>query len=489
MNPKIAGLVTLLVLAGAVFAYISFQPPGAVSTSTTTSTTPTITTSTHSTPATTSTSQTTTTTLVSSTPTATSTTRTVQSLNWLTYHADNSRSGNAPPLNFTSISLKWKSLQLDGLIYAEPLVLGNSVLVATENDSVYSLNASTGSVNWRLNLGSPVPRSALPCGDIDPTGITGTPVIDPNARLIYALAFLNPQHHVLFAIGVDDGRIRFQQQADPQGMNPTVQQQRAALSLANGYVYIPYGGLFGDCGSYHGLVLGIKADGSGGTVSYQVPTSREGGIWAPSGAAIDSSGNLYVATGNGASSSAFDHGNSVIELSPSLNELGFFAPSNWAQLNTADTDLGSVGPTFVGNHTLFQIGKEGVGYLLNVSALGGIGGQLFSMNVCGGAYGGLAYSQPYVFVPCTNGLVAVKVTGQSFQVAWRNTGFFAGPPIVTGSAVWTVDRSGTLHVYALDGRSLFSYNVGNAVHFTTPSSGAGEAVVAAGNQLIAFGLS
>jgi outer membrane protein assembly factor BamB len=454
VNRRVAGLAVLIALLGGAFAYLYLQPSGGE-------------------------------TITCAAPLPT-TQKNLPGVDWPTYHADNSRSGYAPFPNFTSAFCEWRSVRLDGLVYAEPLVYANSVYVATESNSLYSLNASTGVVIWRTNLGPPVRGSSLPCGDIDPSGITGTPVIDSSSRLIYVVAFLNPPHHVLFAVRLDDGKVRFQQQADPEGADPDVQQQRAALSLASGYVYVPYGGLFGDCGDYHGWVVGLRVDGSGGNVSYQVPTSREGGIWAPSGAAIDSSGNLYVATGNGASSSTLDHGNSVIELSPSLRELDYFAPSNWAQLNRADLDLGSVGPALISNGTIFQIGKEGVGYLLNASTLGGVGGQLFSMGVCAGAYGGVAYSQQQVFVPCTNGLFAVKVDGASFQVVWHSNSFFAGPPIVTGGAVWTIDRSGTLYAFSLDGKEIFRFSVAGAVHFATPSSGAGGVFVPAGNQLLAF---
>ena len=454
MNRRAAGILVFVVLVGAVIALLYLQTSGVRSSTGTTS--------------------------------STTTQEIVSGFDWLTYHADNSRSGYAPTANFTSITLGWRSAQLDGDIYAEPLVYGGSVYVATENNSVYDLNASNGAVIWRVNFGPPVSGSALPCGDIDPSGITGTPVIDAKVGLIYSVAFLNPPHHVLFAVGLSDGMVRFRQPADPEGADPTVQQQRAALTLANGYVYVPYGGLEGDCGDYHGWVEGLDANGNSGAVSYQVPTSREGGIWAPSGAAVGPSGNLYVATGNGASTTDFDHGDSVVELSSSLKELGYFAPSNWAQLNAGDVDLGSVGPSFVGNGTIFQIGKEGVGYLLNASSLGGIGGQLFSMDVCDGAFGGVAYSQQEVFVPCTDGLFALKLDGTSFSVAWHSGSFFAGPPIVTGNAVWTIDRSGTLHVFTLDGTEIFTFSLPGVVHFATPSGGAGEVFVAANNQLLAF---
>jgi len=411
-----------------------------------------------------------------------------QSADWVTYHHDNSRDGYTVS-NLTSISPKWNSSQLDGQVYAEPLVFERAVFVVTENNSVYSLNASNGSINWRINLGAPVPRAALVCGNIDPTGITGTPVIDPVSRLIYVVTFLNPTHHVLFAIGIDDPRIRFNRSADPVGMDPSIHQQRGALTLANGYVYVPYGGLIGDCGPYHGWVAGIPSDGSGAMISYQVPTGREGGLWAPSGPAVGPSGNLYFATGNGDSSTSFDHGDSVVQLTPDLRELDFFAPTNWASLNEQDTDLGSTGPAFVGAGMLFQIGKQGVGYLLNASSLGGIGGQLFSLPVCGSSFGGVAYSAPLVFVPCTDGLTVLRVTDSTFAVAWRVRDFSAGPPIVTGHIVWTVDLgSGVIHAFSAEnGTSLFSLNIGSPAHFTTPSYGDGYVFVAASDHIYAFG--
>ena len=113
-----------------------------------------------------------------------------------------------------------------------------------------------------------------------------------------------------------------------------------------------------------------------------------------------------MTTGNGASDTTFDHGDSVIGLSPDLDETGYFAPANWVQLNEDDGDLGSVGPSIVAPDTLFQIGKQGVGYLLNTQDLGGIGGQEFSAPVCNGSYGGTAQAGSLLFVPCTNGLFA-----------------------------------------------------------------------------------
>jgi outer membrane protein assembly factor BamB len=61
--------------------------------------------------------------------------------------------------------------------------------VATENNSVYALDAASAAVVWHASAGSPVPADQLPCGDIQPTvGITSTPVIDPAAGKLYAVA-------------------------------------------------------------------------------------------------------------------------------------------------------------------------------------------------------------------------------------------------------------------------------------------------------------
>lgn len=417
---------------------------------------------------------------------------------WPTYHKYLSRSGFEPTIPvFSSVRLNWKSIALDGDVYAEPLIVGKVVLIATENNSLYELNADTGQIIWHSNFGSPVSGSSLPCGDIDPSGITGTPAIDPSSRTIFVVAFLQrPLHHELFAVDVDSGRVRYHLSIDPLGANAAVQQQRTALALANGYVYVAYGGLYGDCGSYHGWVVASRADGStsssgGAQLNYQVPTNREGGIWAPSGPAVNTQGDLFVATGNGNSNSAFDYGNGVIRLSADLKPLDWFAPSNWAQLNVEDRDLGSTGPIILNSKLLFQIGKEGTGYLLNADKLGGIGGQAYSAHVCAGAYGGLAYSAPYVLVPCRDGVVALTVdlgSTPSFNVVWRSANFVAGPPIIAGNAVWTVDvRNGMMYALGLqNGLVLFQDKIGPVTHFTSLSAGDGQIFVSGGRQVLAY---
>ena len=162
---------------------------------------------------------------------------------------------------------------MDGASYGEPLIYSGLVYAVTENDSVYAINEFTGGIVWRENLGTPVPGNTLPCGDIDPSVITSTPMIDPAANEIFVVAYLYPpQHHVLFALNLQTGSIVFQRIVDSPGVSPLVEQQRGALELANHTIYIPYGGLAGDCAQYHGYVLGVHEDNSSATLSYAVPS-------------------------------------------------------------------------------------------------------------------------------------------------------------------------------------------------------------------------
>jgi hypothetical protein len=236
--------------------------------------------------------------------------------------------------------------------------------------------AAAGARVWGVHLGTPVSGGSLPCGDIDPSGITSTPVADPATG----------------TLDLSNGAVRWERGIDPPGGDYRTEQQRAALALANGRVYVSYGGLYGDCGSYHGWVVGAPTAGpTGPLVSYRVPSHNEGAIWAPSGPAVDRAGDLYVSTGNG-SSSSFDYGNAVIRLTPTLRSDGYFAPANAGALNVSDADLGSTGPLLLPGSRVFIMGKSGVAYLLDADALGGLGSGVAMLDVGSAAFGGDAYA-------------------------------------------------------------------------------------------------
>lgn len=420
-----------------------------------------------------------------------------QASGWTTYHGDSARRGNDPTAFDPAAARQlWQSDALDGELYGEPLVVGGRVYVATEGDTVFALDASSGAVAWKTRLGTPVPASQLPCGNVDPVGVTSTPVADPALGMLYVAAFEAPGKHVLVALRMDTGAIAWQRGVDPPGEDPRVLNQRGALALGSGNVYVPFGGRDGDCGNYHGWVVSSPASGGGQLATYRVPTTGGGGpsnggggIWAPGGEAVDGSGNVFVVTGNGGSS-AFDYSDSVIKLSPGLQVLDYFAPSNWRQLSTSDTDLGSLAPVLLDNNLVFAIGKEGVGFLLKADAMGKIGGQAYAARVCGGAaFSGAAYAPPYVYVPCANGIAALKLTGASFQVAWRGPAARPGAPIVAGGAVWSVERTGRLTaIDAASGQARFQAAIPPSVtSFPSLSAIGNRLYVPAGTRVLAFG--
>jgi outer membrane protein assembly factor BamB len=390
---------------------------------------------------------------------------------WPTYHGDNTRSGYLPDMpDPQQLTITWNT-PLDGAVYAEPLVVDGHIIVATENNSLYSLNADTGQVEWQTHIGDPVPGSELPCGNINPLGITGTPVYDSASGLVFAVAEVSGPTHVLVGLDARTGNIKVRRSADVAGMEPAPHQQRAALALSQGMVYIAYGGLFGDCGNYQGTVIASRTDGTGDLLIYRVPTSREGGIWAAAGPAIDTGGRLYVSVGNGAGIlGGWDHSDSVLRLSPTLQLEDGFAPKEWRQDNASDADLGSLSPVLLPNNLVFIAGKSGTGYTLHGNALGGVGGQLQSQTVCH-AYGGAAVVGPTLFLPCNEGVQQIQVSADgNFTLGWRAANV-PGSPVVGGHTVYTLERNGTLHALDLESGKdrTATVNVGATSRFATPT--------------------
>src|SRR5712692_3148528 len=405
-------------------------------------------------------------------PPSTATPGQVTSADWTMYHEDNARTGfvaGAPdPTHLTSL---WKQ-PLDGAVYAEPLVVDGQVVVATENDTLYALDARSGQVQWRTSVGTPVPLSNLPCGNIDPLGITGTPVYDPQTGLVFAVAEIQGSAHLLVGVDVKTGQVKVRRLVDPAGMGPQAQQQRAALALSGGRVYIAFGGLYVDCGDYHGWVVASRTDGAGVLLTYQVPTMREGGIWAAPGPVIDARGNLYVAVGNGAATQGnWDHSDSVLRLSPTLQLEDGFAPQSWQSDNASDSDLGSMGPVLLPNGLMYADGKSSQGYLLRADRLGGIGGQIQTISLCS-AYGGAAVSGLSLFIPCSDGLRQLQLeAGAHLVPGWHAPQQVTGSPVIGGQTVYSLDPGGGV-LYALDaatGEVRATLSVGTTSHFATPT--------------------
>lgn len=392
---------------------------------------------------------------------------------WPTYHGDAVRSGASTTMPAATGTPRLDAaLKLDGQVYASPIVVGGVTVVATENNTVYAFDQSHRQL-WKKHLGSPSPAQERPCGNIDPLGITGTPVFDKASGLVFvAPEYGGPPRHELVALDVTDGSVRWHRGIDLPGVETKAMQERGALAITGGRVWVPFGGLDGDCGGYKGRVVGIALDGTGEPIAYTVPTTREAGIWATPGPSVDASGHLVVAVGNGESGPGdpYDYSDSVLEIGADAQLVDSFSPSNWASDNASDLDLGSQGPTLIGKW-IFIAGKSGTAYVLRRGALGRIGGQVSSAEVCK-SFGGTSVVGDVVYVPCTDGVRAVRIDGNGrLHILWHAGESISGSPVVGGARIWALDPdAGVLH--GLDprsGKSLGRVSVGVTSRFATPA--------------------
>lgn len=300
------------------------------------------------------------------------------------------------------------------------------------------------------------------------------------------------------------GAVEMRQPVDPPGADPAALLQRTGLTLDAGRVVFGMGGNDGDCASYRGRVVAVPE--TGGTPRFFTvdagPGESQGAVWMGGAApVIDSSGHIWVSTGNGSVYSdkhAYDDSDAVLELSSSLRLLQFFAPSTWATNNSQDLDM-STAPVLLPGGQVMLTGKSRIVYLLNGAHLGGIGGQQATLGgsqhaIMGSACsndidGGSAEIGMTVYLPCTSGIIAVEATRSppALHLLW-SSGTGGGPPIVAAGLVWTIGQNGTL--YGLDpatGKVRQQVTIGGpANHFPTPSVGDGLLLAACADNVVAF---
>jgi outer membrane protein assembly factor BamB len=321
-----------------------------------------------------------------------------------TQHNDNARTGanlsetvlNTSNVNATAFG-KLFTVTVDGEVYAQPLYVPqltiaggthNIVYVATMNDSIYALDADNGAQLWKTNYGTPITASNVQCCCTDVSlyiGILGTPVIDPSTGTIYFVSRNEnadgTYHQYLNALDITTGAARTNSPKEITGtykgitFDPKLQNQRTALTLANGNIYLAWSS-HNDCGAYHGWVMAYSASTLAQTASWlDTPTGTIGGIWmAGQGLTVDGSGNVYVSTGNGsfaADTTGANVGNSFVKLSPGLTQMDWFTPFNSASLNSGDQDLGSAGLLGLpGTTDIVGGGKQGLLYVVNTASMG-----------------------------------------------------------------------------------------------------------------------
>ena len=380
--------------------------------------------------------------------------------------------------------VKWRT-HLDAAMYAEPVVAAGLAIAATENNPVYAVDLTTGKQQWRRHLTSPARQSELPCGNIDPSGITGTPAYDAASGLVFVVTESRGAHHTLDALDVHTGAVRWHRDLDVlSGRDRHAEQQRGAVLVADGHVYVAFGGRYGDCGNYVGYLVSVATDGRGAVATYAVPTAREAGMWAAAGPVVGPDGDIYVASGNGAEvGGTYDGSDSVIRLTASLHRVAFFAPTSWRRDNADDLDLGAMSPVPVGDKLVIA-GKRGDVFLLDAS-LGGIGGEVASISGCA-AYGGAAVSGHRVVMPCDAGIRTLVVDGNHMHWSWSAHSAL-GSPVLAKGTVYALDRdNGDLVQLALDnGHVRGRIHVGHTTRFSTPTPIGGLVLVGTTSQLVA----
>ena len=466
----------------------------------------------------------------------------------LTYHGAADRQGHyiEPALTWAKAKGVHRApafkARLLGAVYAQPLYwvppAGGTgrIIVATEANEVYALNADTGATLWRTSLGRPVPRRELPCGNIDPVGVTGTPVIDPISGSVYLDALVGtaagPRHKV-FGLSLANGAIARGWPIDVAGglkargenFDIAPQGQRSALAIVNRHLFVPFAGLLGDCGNYHGWAVGFNLAAPGVSASWAT-RGQAGGSWGQSGIAYDGT-SMFLTTGNTFTDAAspWGDGEAVIRLEPSLEHsdrvTDYFTPADWRRLDARDLDLGGTSaipidiPRTAGAPLprILALGKDGKAYLLDRARLGGIGGQLAAVNVSTRAIitamaafpaaGAAMVAFTGEGAHCPNGrsgnLVMLRVEGRAIATAWCASFDGRGAPIVTttnGAAdpiVWVVGAEGDNRLHGFrgtDGQQLFVGDTGGAMsglhHFETLLVAAHRFYVGADGTVYAF---
>src|SRR6266567_4094442 len=348
----------------------------------------------------------------------------------VTHHYDVSRSGvNSTETLLTTSNVnsatfgKVGEFAVDGQIDGQALFLSqlaisgqgnkNVLYVATENDTVYAVDAqsisgSSATILWKTSVlpqgESPADSASLPCGNISPNGITATPVIDRTRNAIYVEAMSKDStgniFHRLHALDLTNGKELFggpttitatypgtggNSSGGVVTFDPRVQHDRAALLDSGNTIYTAWSGLWGDCGPYSAWVIAFDAGTLKQTGAIDlVPNNSGGGMWMGGGGpAADASGNVYVISGNGFGDTPGmnSYGNSFVRLSTSagLTVGDYFTPFNTLSEDGSDADFGSAGPLLLPDvvdassmtrHLAVGAGKDGNLYVVNRDNMG-----------------------------------------------------------------------------------------------------------------------
>jgi len=491
----------------------------------------------------------------------------------LTWRNDNARSGVnrrelalAPARVSSSTFGKLFSCSIDGYAYAQPLYVPNLtipgertrnvVLVATENDSLFAFDADVNPCKqlWKTRLippdDQPILSPIVPL-DISPSvGITGTPVIDVSKSVLYAVAATQDKAtgsiyaHWLYALDLASGQQVLQSPAveitSPDTVfDSSVENQRAALLLDNGTVYIAFGSN-GAPGDYHGWLFGYDSSSLKPNGDFNVtPNLVHGGIWQSGGGpSADLDHNVFVVTGDG----PFDVDRGGKSYSDSFLRFGtadglskvadFFTPCDQAALEAAGQDVGASAPVLVLNSTsqpdlLIGGSKNGSLYVVNPGNMGGFDNtckhdlptrvQVIPLGPAEPILSTPLFWNDFVYVaPGNANLMSFHMSGgilassPSASQSPETLGPQGATPVISSNGtenaiLWLIDSSGAAtnapailraydpdnslrEIYSSPAAAASSDAAGPAVKFTVPTVANGKVYVGTQTELDVFGL-
>ena len=393
-----------------------------------------------------------------------------------------------------------RDLNFDGTIagnvYAQPLYIEggpddrSKIIAVTESNNVYALDAVDGTIIWQLNVGPPVSADDLICTKFDPMGITGTPVVDLASRALFFDAMITldggeTKKHLLFSLNVDTGDINpgwpvdVEATASYNGIDFTaeIQQQRPALGIVGGILYVGYGSMM-DCSLYHGWLIGVPIDNPASVTAWASGTGPGiwgGAIWGVGGIASDGK-NPFATTGNTFNTQGnWSGGEAVIRFQPgpvfSGSSADYWVPENWLSLDNVDAELGSCGPLLVDvpgatpSHLVIAMGKDRNMYLVNRDNLGGISAPIAVSLVASSTI--LQAAVTYRTQQSTYVALRANNDGNTVLSALRITA--TNPPAI--ASAWNVNRAtggcGSPFVTSTNGTSnMIVWVVGTEDHLT-----------------------
>jgi hypothetical protein len=281
-----------------------------------------------------------------------------------------------------------------GDTWASPLYLENGpsgkgvFFTVTNDNNVFALDETTGAKIWTSSIGTAAGKTGQSCGDITPLGIISTPVIDAQARTIYVAGAIGNAstitEHQIHALSVDDGSERAGWPLNVSTLSSggvaftaSPQNQRSALSLVGGILYVAYGGHNGDCGNYRGWVIAVNTADPTQTGAWVTGGTRGEAIWAAGGMASDGNGIFAVTGNNLTGTSTHADSEEVVRLTGlaafNRTNQNLFYPSAWRTMDGNDADLGASNPVYLTapSPLVAAISKDGHLFLLDAANLGG----------------------------------------------------------------------------------------------------------------------